>query len=152
MPRYNLIEYSDNYSKTSRSVGRYYRDEPILDANGAITNFPAANNNSASFKFKQKITGKTANGGTKDVEIIVPLKCLSNFWRTLETPLINFEINLIFIWPSNCLLPNGAKATIFAIIDTRPYAAVVTLATQDKAKLLQKLKSGFKRTINWHKY
>ena len=81
MPMYNLIEYSDNYSKTSGSLWQYYKDDP----NDNITQ-------SESFKSKIKITGKTpAAGNTKDVEIIVPLKYLSNFWRTLEMPLINCE-------------------------------------------------------------
>ena len=67
--------------KASGILWKYYRDEPFLDANGVIANFPAVNNNNTSFKFKQKITGKTAVGGTKDVEIMVPLileflKCL----------------------------------------------------------------------------
>ena len=59
------------------------RGEPFLDANKAIVDFPVATNNSASFKFKQKMTGKTAPGGTKDVKIMVPLKYLSNLWRIL---------------------------------------------------------------------
>ena len=81
MPMYNLIEYSDNYSKTSGSLWQYYKDDP----NDNLTD-------SESFKSKVKITGKTPNNGnTKDVEIIVPLKYLSNFWRTLEMPLINCE-------------------------------------------------------------
>ena len=85
MPMYNLIEYSDNYSKTSGSLWQYYKDDP---------NYNLAN--SKSCKSKVKITGKTPNNGnTKDVEIIVPLKYLSNFWRTLEMPLINYEVNLI---------------------------------------------------------
>ena len=104
------------------------------------------------FKFKQKITGKTADGGTKHVEIMVPRKYLSNFWRTLEMPLINCEINLILTWSSNSVLSNDAKATAFAITDTKLYALVVTLSTQDNDELLQQLKSGFKRTINWNKY
>ena len=54
MPMYNLIEYSDAYSKTSGSLWQYYRDEPALDNNGNITDFPYDNNNSASFKLKQK--------------------------------------------------------------------------------------------------
>ena len=85
MPMYNLIEYSNNYVKTSGSLWQYYRDEP-------------KNNlaNSESFKFKIKITGKIPNNDNeKDVEIMVPLKYLSNFWRTLEMPLINCEVNLI---------------------------------------------------------
>ena len=85
MLMYNLIEYSDNYSKTSGSLRQYYKD---------ISNDNLAR--SESFKYKVKITGKTpADGNTKDVEIIVSLKYLSNFWRTLEMPLINCEVNLI---------------------------------------------------------
>ena len=83
MPTYNLIEYSDNYSKTSGSLWQCYRDEPFLDDNGAIADFPADDNNSASFEFKTKIAGRTGNDGTKDVKIRVPLKYLKNFWRTL---------------------------------------------------------------------
>ena len=92
MPMYNLIEYSDTYLKTSESIWQHYRDEPVLDNNGNIIDFPAINNNSVLFKFKQEITGKTGNAGTKNAEIMVPLKYLSNFWRTLEIPLINCEI------------------------------------------------------------
>ena len=65
MPIYNLIEFSDAYSKTSRSLWQYYRDEPALDNNGNIIDYPDDNNNSALFKFKQKITRQTGNGGTK---------------------------------------------------------------------------------------
>ena len=84
MPMYNLIEYTENYSKTSRKIWQYYKDEP----NDNLAN-------SESFKSKVKITGKTPNNGnTKDVEIIVPLKYLSNFWRTLKMPLINCEVSL----------------------------------------------------------
>ena len=55
----------------------------------------SAADNSASFKLKQNLTDKSAVGGTKNVEIMVSLKYLNNFWRTLEMPLINCEINLI---------------------------------------------------------
>ena len=85
MPIYNLIEYSDPYLKTSGSLWQYFRDEPALNDNGEIIDFPA-DNNSASFKFKQRITGQTGNSGTKDVEIMVQLKYLRNFCRTLEMP------------------------------------------------------------------
>ena len=64
MPMYNLIEYSDNYYKTSGSLWYYYRDEPFLNANGASVDFPADNDNRASFKFKRKIAGRTKNDGT----------------------------------------------------------------------------------------
>ena len=68
MPMYNLIEYNDAYLNTSGSLWQYYRDEPALDNNGNIIDFPANNNNSASFKFKQEITGETESGGAKDVK------------------------------------------------------------------------------------
>ena len=121
---------------------------------GAIAEFSAANK-SASLKFKQKITGVTGVTGddsTKNVEIMVPLKYLSNFWRTLDMPLTNCKINLILTWSKKCMLSNDTKATTFAITDTKRYVLLVTLSTQDNAKLLQQLKSGFKRTINWNKY
>ena len=107
-------------------------------------NFPG---NSASFKFKQNITGSKVDDGAKNVETMVSLKY---FWRTLEMPLINREINLILTWSSNCVIPNAAEnqATTFAVTDTKLYVPVVTLSTDDNAKLLQKLKLGFKLTIN----
>ena len=139
---YNLIEYSDNYSKTSGSLWQYYKDEP----NDNLAN-------SESFKSKVKITGNTpAGGNTKDVKIIVPLKYLSNFWRTLEMPLINCEVNLILTWSKDCVITNSEGEAKFAITETKLYVPVVTLSTQDNAKLLQQLKSGFRRTINWNKY
>ena len=100
----------------------------------------------------KKITGVTAVDGTKNAEIKVPLKYLSNFWRSLEMALINCGINLILTWSDKFVLSNDEKATTFAITDTKLYLPVVTLSTQDNAKLLKQLKSGFKRTINWNKY
>ena len=72
MPMYDLIEYSDNYSKTSGSLWHYYRDATFLNANSATADFPAYNNNSASFKFNTKIAGRRENDGTKNVKIRVP--------------------------------------------------------------------------------
>ena len=83
MPMYNLLEHSDNYSKASGSLRQYYRDEPALSNASDIPNFSVVNN-STSFKSKEKITSETAAGVTKKVEIMVLLKYLSNFWRTLE--------------------------------------------------------------------
>ena len=83
---------------------------------------------------------------------MVPLKYLSNFWRTHETPLINCEVNLILTWSSTCVITNSNGAGTFAITDTKLYVPVVTLSTQENTKLLQQLKSGFKRVINWNKY
>ena len=99
------------------------------------------------------MTGKTrATGNAKDIIIAVPLKYLSNFQRTLEMPLINCEINLILTWSTDFVISSAAGKTKFAITDTNHYVPVVTLSTQDNAKLLEQLKSGFKRTINWNKY
>ena len=100
---YNLIEYSDNYSKTSGSLWQYCKDIPAVDNNNAIVNF-ADNNLTDSFNFKAKIAGQTGNNGTKNVEIMVPLKYLSNFWRTLEMYLINCEINLILTWSASYVI------------------------------------------------
>ena len=154
MPMYNLIEYSDSYAKTTGSLWQYCKDIPALNANDEITRFTGGNTTD-SFKFKAKITGETGNNGTKDVEIMVPLKYLSNFWRTLEMPLINCEVNLILTWSSTCVLVatgvQNQNAT-FAITDTKLYVPVVTLSTQENTKFFQQLKSGFPRVINWNKY
>ena len=115
MPMYNLIEYSDNYAKTTGSLWQYFGDEP--DDNLA---------DSESFKSKIKITGKTPDDDNeKDVEIMVPLEYLSNFWRTLEVPLINCEVNLILTWSSTCVITNSNGAGTFEIIDTKLYVPVV---------------------------
>ena len=109
MPMYNLIEYSDNYVKTPGILWQYFRDEP----NDNLAD-------SESFKSKIKITGKTPNNDNeKDVEIMTPLKCLSNFWRTLEMPLINCEVNLILTWSSTCVITNSNGDGTFAITDTK---------------------------------
>ena len=101
---YNLIEYSDNYAKSTGSLWQYCKDIPARNnANNAIIAFDV-NNVTDSFKFKAKITGQTGNGGIKNVEIMVPLKYLSNFWRILEMPLINCEVNLILTWSLTCVL------------------------------------------------
>ena len=92
------------------------------------------------------------NISTKYVEIIVLLKYLSHFWRALKIPLIYCEVNLILTWSSTCVITNSTDAERFAITDTKRFVPVVTLSTQDNAKLLQQLKSGFKRTFNWNKY
>ena len=90
-----------------------------------------------------------------NVEIIVPLKYLSNFWRALEIPLINCEVELILNWSANCVIiytnVNNQVPT-FTITETNLYGPVVTLSTQDNEKLLPQLKSGFKRKISWNKY
>ena len=86
---------------------------------------------------------------------MVPLKYLSNFWRTLEMSLHNCEIELILTWSANCVIiyTNGNnQVPTFTITETNLYVPIVTLSTQDNAKLIPQLKSGFKRTISWNKY
>ena len=86
---------------------------------------------------------------------MVPLKYLSNFGRTLEMPLINCEINLILTWSTNCVIISTNVAnqnTTVEISDTKLYVPVVTLSIQYNSKLLQQLKSDFKRIISWNKY
>ena len=151
MPMYNLIEYSKNYSKTSGTLWNYYKDistDPITD--------------SESFKYKKSITGKAANDrNTNRVKFSVPFKYLSNFWKILDMPLINCEVSLTLTWSKNCVLTNitttyaqgdnpGISAptgATFRIKDTKLYVPVVTLSAENDNRLLEQLKTGFKRTI-----
>ena len=152
---YNLIEYSDNYSKTSVSLCQCCKDISAVNNNVDIVHFNRVNATD-SFNSKVKLTGQTDDDGEIDnVEIMLSLKYLSNFSRTLEIPLINCEVNLTLTQPANCVIvsANGANQNAtFTITETGLYVPVVTLSTQDNAKLLSQLKSGFKRTINWNKY
>ena len=147
MPMYNLTEYSDNYAKTTGSLWQYCKDIPARNNNNEITEITGGNTTD-SFNFKAKITGQTGDDGTKDVEIMVPLKYLSNFWRTLEMPLINCKVSLILTWSSTCVLIStnvqNQNAT-FAITDTKLYVPIVTLSTQENTKFLQQLKSGLSK-------
>ena len=83
MPMFNLIEYSDNYSKTSGSLWQYCKEISAINNNGAIVDFNGANATD-SFNFKTKITGQTNDNGIINVEIMVPLKYLSNFGELLK--------------------------------------------------------------------
>ena len=91
----------------------------------------------------------------KNIKIRVPLKYLSNFWRTLEMPLINLDVNLNLTWSATCFIidnPIDGQEPTSTKTDTELYVPAATLSTQHNAKLLQQLKSGFKRRINWNKY
>ena len=144
-----------NYSQTSGSLWQYCKEIPAAGDNGDIVDFNGANATNL-FNSKTKITGTTDDNGRIDnVEIMVPLKYLSNFWRTLEMPLINCEVELILTWSSNFVIiytDVANQVPTFTITETNLYVPVVTLSTQDNAKLLPQLKSGFKRTISWNKY
>ena len=99
-PMYNLIEYSDNYSKASGNLWKCCKDIPAINNNNAIVDF-TNNNLTDSFSFKVKMNGQTGDNGTKNVEIMVPLQYLSSFWRTLEMSLIKCEISLMLTWSAN---------------------------------------------------
>ena len=152
MPMYNLIEYSDNYSDTPGSLWQFKRDE----LNNDNINTALADNNAPSFKYKASIIGNTdvdgANSKKDDVKLAVPLKYLSNFWRSLEMPLINCKVELSLKWYENCILSSAGTAATFAITDTKLYVPVVTLKTEDNAKLSKLLNEGFKRSVYWNKY
>ena len=182
MLMYNLLEYSKSCSKISDSLWTYYRDEltdETNDDNGPNKNII----NSKSFKYKISITGSTYNmaatagnydadkEGTKKVEIVVPLKHLSNFWKTIDIPLINCEVSLALSWSGNCVITSLEKRLVttaqgdnpavyddsptnaaFKITDCKLYVPVVTLSAENNNKLLEQLKTGFKRTIKWNKY
>ena len=141
---YNLIEYSDNYSDTSGSLWQFKRDE--VPANNADLTI----NNSQSFKYKAALLGKTANAvnntnsSVKDAKIVVPLKYLSNFWRSLEMPSINCKVYLELNWIEDCILSNSAK---FEIADAKLHVPIVTLPTKDSVNLTKQLSEGFKRYV-----
>ena len=179
MLMYNLLEYSKNYRKTTGSLWNYYRDEPnnppLNDDDPPTINYNADPiTNSESFKYKSSITGKTSNanqengentkqGNTKikkNLEIVVPLKYLSNFWRTLDMPLINCEVSLTLTWSKNCVSTKITTKTtrapqrdnparqamhaptnaIFKIKNTKLYFPVVTLSIKDYNNFLEQLK------------
>ena len=173
MLMYNLREYSKSFRKTTGSFWNYYRDEPNSSICGENNNVNYSIKDSKSFDYKTSITEKLEGNNTeKEVEIVVPLKYLSNFWRTINMPLINCQINLILTWSKNCVLTskvtrddipaqggnpaitrvNNPTNATFKITDTKLYVPVVTLSTKDDNNFLEQLKSGFKRTIKWNKY
>ena len=170
MLMYNLLEYSKNYEKTSGSLFNYYRDEPSEIRIGAGNNeINISIRNSKSFDYKTEITGGLDAGEDEkeDVEIAIPLKYLGNFWRSLDIPLINCEITLVLSWCKECVLvgrafsgppaaaanrinfPTSAKSEI---TDCKLYVRIVTLSAENDNKLLEQLKSGFRRTMKWNKY
>ena len=128
MPMYNLIEYSDNYSDTSGSLWQFKRDEvPAGNADLTI-------NNSQSFKNKAPLLGKPADAvanTNNSVKIVVPLKYLSNFWRSLEMPLINCKVYLELNWIEDCILSSAGDSAKFAITDAKLHVPIVTLSTKD---------------------
>ena len=166
MPMYNLLQYSKNYRKTTDSLWNYYKDEPNSSTDDDNITHSILNSGSFDYKVNFMENGVTNNNLTKnDVKVVVPLKHLSNFWRSLNIPLINCEVELILTWFKNCVLigkstteanyavePNvyeidNPENAIFEITHTKFYVPTVTLSKEDDIKLLKQLKSGFKKTI-----
>ena len=146
MPMYNLLEYSDNYSDTSGSLWQFKRDE--ITNNADVTN----DNNVPSFKYKANLIANTENNDTKNgVKTAVPMKYLSNFWRSLEMAITNYKVKLLLKWYERCLLTAATTAT-FRITDAKLYVPIVTLSIEDNSKLTKLLNEGFERSIYWNEY
>ena len=131
---YNLLEYSDNYSMTTGSLWNYYKNEVNDSANENENNFRINNNKtitSKSFEYKTKLIGSTPNNNNiLDADVAVPLKYLSNFWRSLDLPLINCEIELDLRWIKNCIISEISRTSI--VIGKPPVwemATEITVAT-----------------------
>ena len=165
MPMYNLLEYSKNYRKTIGTLWNYYRDAPN---SGAVENINYSINNSKSFDYKTSITEKLEGSNVEkdDTEIVVPLKYLGNFWRTLDMPLINCEVSFTLTWSENCVITskatreadpdadpavariNNPTNAVFKITNCKLYVPnCMSLSAENDNKLLEQLKTGFKRTI-----
>ena len=136
MPMYNLIEYSDNYQDSSATLYQYKRDErPEANAVADLTV-----NNSSSFKYKVSLLGNPDLDGAIakiSVKVVVPLKYLSIFFRSLEMPLINCKIKLNLTWKKECVLSNQAGAAVFIINGTKMYVPVVTLSKEDNKDFIE---------------
>ena len=151
MPMYNLIEYSDNHSDLSGSLWQFKRDESPVNNVGNPLN--VALDNSKSFKYKVSLLGKAYDDdgndrSLKNIKLAVPLKYLSNFFKSIEMPLINCKIHLELNWNNNCVMygsdtyagdnDNNREAT-FQITSTKLYVPVVTLSTKYNENLTKQL-------------
>ena len=148
MPMYNLLEYSDNYQNSTGSLYQFKRDEPPDDnANAA--------NDTTSLVYKSKLINGTDNN-INNVKLVVPLKYVSNFFRSLEMPLVNCKIDLELTWHKDCMISsvNAAAGQVvsFMITNTKLYVPTVTLSIKDNTNLTKHLNEGFKRTIYWNQY
>ena len=130
MPMYNLIEYSDNYSDTSGSIWQFKSDEIERNVDLTVGATSHVRNNPSSYKYKSGFITIRNNA-----KIAVPLKYLSNFWRSLEMPLVNSRVDLSLSWNENCILTSFAGNTTFAITDAKLYVPAVTLSAEDNARL-----------------
>ena len=155
MPMYNLIEYSDNYQDSSATLYQYKRDEPPED--DAVADLTV--DNSSSFKDKIKllgnvtgVVGNAAGVRRLNVKIVVTLKYLSNFFRSLEMPLINCKIKLNLTRKKECVLSTGVGEVVFFINDTKLYVPVVTLSKEDNKDFIEQQNKRFQRSIYRNEY
>ena len=151
MPMYNLIEYSDNYQDSSATLYQYKRDEPP-EAN-AIADLTVDNSN--YFKYKVSLLGNPVvadNIAKRSVKVVVPLKYLSNLFRSLEMPLIHCKIKLNLTWKKQCVLSTDAGNAVFIINDTKMYVPVVTLSKEDNKGFIEQQNKEFQRSIFWNEY
>ena len=155
MPIYNLIEYSDNYQDSSATLYQHKRDEPPED--DAVADLTANNSDSLKYKIEllgnlTEVAGDAASVRRLNVKVVVPLKYLSNFFRSLEMPLINCKIKLNLTWKKGCVLSTGAVEAVFIINDTKLYVPVVTLSKEDNKDFIEQQNKGFQRSIYWNEY
>ena len=151
MPMYNLIEYSNNYQNSSATLYQYKRDKPPED--DAIADLTA--DNSSSFKYKISLLGNPVvadNIARRSVKIVVPLKYLNNFFRSLEMPLINCEIKLNLTWKKECVFSTGNGNAVFIINDTKLHVPVVSLSKEDNKDFIKQQNKKFQRSIYWNEY
>ena len=146
MPMYNLIEYSDNYQDSSGTLYQYEQPEDNAIADLTVSN-------SSSFKYKVSLLGDPVHAGgaaKRNVKVVVPLKYLSNFFRSLEMPLINCKIKLNLTWKKECVLSNQNGDAVFIINDTKLYVPVVTLSKEDNKDFIEQQNKRFQRSIYWN--
>ena len=149
MPMYNLLEYSDNSQDSTGSFYQFKGDEP-LDDNANVAN------DATSLVYKAKLISGTDDNNVNNVKLVVPLKYVSNFFRSLEMPLVNCKIDLELTWHKDCMISsvNAAAGQVvsFMITNTKLYVPIVTLSTKDNNNLTKQLNDGFKRGIYWNQY
>ena len=148
---YNIIEYSDNYQDSSATLYQYKRDEPPED--DAVANLTA--DNSSSFKYKINLLGNPVvanNVARRNIKAVVPLKYLSNFFRSLKMPLINCKIKLNLTWKKECVLSTYTGEAVFIINDTKIYVPVVTLSKEYNKDFIEQQNKGYQRSIYWNEY
>ena len=149
MPMYNLLKYSDNQQDSTGSLYQFKRDEPP-DDNANVAN------NTSRLVYKSKLISGTDDNNVNNVKLVVPLKYVSDFFRSLEMPLVNCKIDLELTWHKDCMISSADAAAgqvvSFMITNTKLHVPIATLSTTDNNNLTKQLNDGFKRSIYWNQY